>query len=90
MSGKKSKDTNKAIETLGESLRTFGNALGEIFNDPDVKEKAKIFASSVVDAAAKIVEEKVKTEDTKARFRNVGKAAKTLGNSIETHFKDID
>ena len=84
---KKNKETSKAIETLAESLRVFGNTLGEIFNDPDVKEKARIFASSVVDAAAKVVEEKVKSEETKAKFRDAGKAATTLGDSIKSHFK---
>jgi len=86
MPAKKNQETKKAVEKLGEMLRTFGDTLGEIFDDPDVKEKAKALASSVVDAAAKVVEDNVKAEEARAKFRNVGKAAKTLGNSLETHF----
>ena len=80
-------DNKKAAETLGEMIRKFGLSVGEIFDDPEVKEKAKEFAESVVDAAARVGQSKVKTEDVRARFRNVGKAAQTLGNSLDKHFK---
>jgi len=80
-------DNKKAAETLGEMIRKFGTSVGEIFDDPEVKEKAKEFAESVVDAAARVGQSKVKTEDVRARFRNVGKAAQTLGNSLDKHFK---
>ncbi len=76
-----------AAERLGEMLRTFGNTVGEILDDPEVKEKAKAFAQSAVDAAAKVVESKIEDEQVRARFMNVGKAAKNLGNSLEAHFK---
>jgi hypothetical protein len=35
----------------------------------------------------KTSQRKVKDEEVRARFRDVGKAAKTLGATIEKHFK---
>lgn len=84
---KENGETNKAAETFGEMLRAFGASVSEILNDPEVKEKGREFAESVVDAAAKFAQSKVKTEEIRARFRNVGKAAQTLGTSLDKHFK---
>ena len=86
MSSEKDRESKTAAEALGEMLRTFGNTIGEVLDDPKVKASAKEFAASVVDAAAKIAESKVKAEEVRRKFRNVGKAAQTLGNSVETHF----
>ena len=87
MPAQKNRETKTAAETLGEMLRTFGYTVGEILDDPKVKENAKAFAASVVDAAAKVAESKIKAEELRNKFRNVGKAAQTLGNSVETHFQ---
>jgi [ribosomal protein S5]-alanine N-acetyltransferase len=76
----------KTAETLGKMLRDFGDSVGEIFDDPEVKENAKKFAESVTDAAVKVIETKVKDDELKTRIKNVGKAAQTLGNSLEKHF----
>lgn len=77
----------EAAEKFGKALRAFGNTLSEILDDPDVKKSAKEFAESVVDAAAKVVQSKVKDEEVRARFRSVGTAAQTLGKDLEEHFK---
>jgi len=87
MTTNESHETKKATETIGEMLKTFGTTVSEILNDPEVKEKAKAFAESVIDAGAKVAQSRVKAEEARARFRNVGKAAQTLGNSLEKHFK---
>ncbi len=83
---RKSKEEESA-ETLGKMLKAFGNTLSEIFDDPELKKSAKEFAESVVDAAAKVVQSKVEDKEVRARFRNVGEAAVTLGKSLEEHFK---
>jgi [ribosomal protein S5]-alanine N-acetyltransferase len=86
----KKHETKKEAETLSEMLKTFGNTLGEILDDPKVKETAKKFAASLVDAAAKVAESKVKAEDIRGKFRNVGKAAQTFGTSLDKHFKSAE
>lgn len=86
MPPEENRETKKAIDTLGELLRTFGNTVGEILDDPTVKVKAKEFAATVVDAAAKVAESRINAEEKRRKIRNVGKAAQTLGRSVETHF----
>ena len=38
-------------ETFGEMFEAFGKAISEIFNDPDLKEKAKEFGKSATGSA---------------------------------------
>ena len=80
-------ERKRAAETLGKMLKAFGNTVSEILDDPEVKKKAKEFAESVVDAAAKVVQTKIEDNEIRARFRNVGKAAQTLGKSLEDQFR---
>jgi hypothetical protein len=87
MPSEKNKEAKTAAETLGDMLRVFGTTVGEILEDPKVKETARQFAASVVDAAAKVAESRVKKDEVRGKFINVGKAAQTLGRSVETHFK---
>jgi ribosomal-protein-alanine N-acetyltransferase len=86
----KKDEKKKPAETIGEMLKIFGNTVGEILDDPKVKATAKEFAASVVDAAAKFTESKVKKEEIRSKFRNVGKAAQTLGTSLDNHFKSAE
>ncbi len=85
--GRKSR-RDDAAEALGKALKAFGETLGNVFDDPEVKKNARVFADSVVDAAAKVVQGKVEDKEVRARFRTVGEAAETLGKSLEEHFKD--
>ncbi len=83
----KEKQKTKEAETIGEMLRAFGVSISEILDTPEVKVKATEFAESVVDAAVNFSQSKVKDEEVRARFRDVGKAAKVLGNTLEKRFK---
>lgn len=87
MPAKKNQETKETVERMGEMLSAFGTTIGEILDNPEVKEKAKEFAASVVDAAVKVTQSKVKDEEVRAKFRDVGKAAKTLGDTLEKRFK---
>ncbi len=84
---RKKDDKQVAAERFGKLIKTFGETVGEVFDDPELREKAKEFAKTAVDAAAKFADSKIKDADVKARFRTVGKAAQTLGKSLEDHFK---
>jgi hypothetical protein len=87
MPAKQKQDSNQTAEKIGELLKAFGASVSEILETPEVKIKATEFAESVVDAVVKTSQRKVKDEEVRARFRDVGKAAKTLGATIEKHFK---
>lgn len=86
MKSTREQDLKKISENARKMFRTFADNVGEIFDDPDVKAKAKALAESVVDAAAKLGQSKVSSEEMRAKYRNVGKAAQTLGSSLEKHF----
>jgi len=87
MPAKETHETKEVAETIGKMLKAFGASVSEVFDTPEVKIKATEFAESVVDAAVKASQSKVKDEAVRARFRDVGKAAKTLGTTLEEHFK---
>jgi len=75
-----------AAENFGELIKAFGNAVGEIFDDPKLKEKAKEFADSATESA-KIFGSRFKDEEVKAKFQGVGKAAQDFGKSVADCFK---
>jgi [ribosomal protein S5]-alanine N-acetyltransferase len=81
------KSKNETAEAMGKMVRAFGETVGEILDDPKVKQNAKEFAESVVDAAAKVIQSKVEDKEVRAKFRKVGSAAETLGKNLEEHFK---
>jgi hypothetical protein len=87
MPAKQKQETKETAEKIGEILKAFGATVSEILETPEVKLKATEFAESVVDAVVKTSQKKVKDEEVRARVRDVGKAAKTLGATLEKHFK---
>ena len=74
-------------EKFSEMIKAFGNAISEIFDDPTLKEKAKEFTESA-SKSAKVFGSRLKDEEVKAKFRDVGKAAQDFGRSVAEHFKD--
>ena len=83
-------DAKKDAERLGRMVRSFGEAISEIFEDPEVRKKAKDFSQSVIDAAARVVETKVRHEDAKKKFRDAGRAAQSLGKTLVEHFETTE
>ena len=84
----KSKYNRKeAAEKFGQVMKTFGEAVGEILNDPELREKAKEFSQSVIEATAKVIDSHIEDAALKDKFRDVGKAAQTLGKTIDENIK---
>ncbi len=75
----------ETVESFAELFKTFGQAVGDIFNDPVLKEKAKEFADSASVSANKLVD-RLKEDDVKEKFKDVGKAAEDFGKSIANCF----
>jgi len=73
-------------ETFSEMIRTFGDAISEVFDDPKLKEKAKEFVESAAESA-QIFRSRFKDEEVKARFREAGRAAQDFGKGITDYFK---
>ena len=76
-----------SAERFAELFGKFSEAIGEIMEDPELRKKAREFSRTAIDAAARVVESKVRDEEMRSKFRNVGKAAETLSKSLEENFK---
>jgi hypothetical protein len=74
-------------ESFADMFKEFGSAISEIFNDPQLKEKAREFGESA-SASAKVFASRFKDEDVKNKFKDVGKAAKNFGEGVADYFKD--
>jgi [ribosomal protein S5]-alanine N-acetyltransferase len=79
-------DVKKDAESLGKMIRSFGETISEIFEDPELRKKAKEFSQSVIDSAAKVVESKIRNDEAKRKFRDAGRAAQSLGKTLVEHF----
>ena len=75
-SGKKTPAQN-----LGEMFEALGNAIGEIFEDPELKQKAREFGRSARESAESFAG-RFKDEEVREKFREVGRAAKDFGRSV--------
>jgi len=86
MANSDNKEKKDVFESFRLMMEEFGNAVGEVFGDPDLKQKAKEFGESAKDSA-KAFADRFKDEDVKKKFKEVGKAAKKFGKSLEDYFK---
>ena len=86
MSQEEKPDKKPAADDLAEIFRAFGQAISEVFDDPEPKRKVKELADSATDSA-KTLANRFKDEDVKAKFRDVGKAAEAFGKSVADDFK---
>jgi hypothetical protein len=75
-----------ASENFVQMFEAFGRAISEIFNDPNLKEKAKELGRSVVESG-ETLGRRFQDEDVKAKFTDVGKAAQEFGKSLVDYFK---
>ena len=68
-------------------FEALGNAMGQIFNDPKVKEKAADLGKAIKESALTLGE-RFKDEEVKAKFRDAGKAAQAFGKSVTDMLND--
>ena len=87
MSSEEQYSKKSAAESFGDMFKAFGDAMGEIFNDPELKEQAKEFGKNAAKSASTFGS-RFKDEEVKAKFRDVGKAAQSFGKSVVDSFKD--
>lgn len=86
MSQEQNVDKKTPAENFVEMFKVFGQAMSEVFNDPALKEKAREFVESASESA-KTLGSRLKDEDVKDRFRDVGIAAEDFGKSVADCFK---
>jgi len=76
-----------AAENFAKMFEAFGDAISQIFKDPELKEKAKEFGKSATESA-EAFGSRFKDEDVREKFRDVGKAAQDFGKSVTDYFKE--
>jgi len=81
------KKDKSPIESFGDMVKEFGEAIGKIFSDPELKKKAKEFAKSAEDSA-KAFGKRFRDEEVKDKFKDFGKAARNFGNDVSDYFKN--
>jgi len=81
------KKDKSPIESFGDMVKEFGEAIGKIFSDPELKKKAKEFAKSAEDSA-KAFGKRFRDEEVKDKFKDFGKAARNFGNGVSDYFKN--
>ncbi len=87
MSEEQKSESKRATDTFAGMLRAFGQALEEVFDDPQLKQSAREFADSAVDSARTLAG-RFGDDDVKAKFREVGRAAEEFGRSVEAYFEE--
>ena len=75
-----------AGESLGQMLTAFGQAISEIFNDPELKAKAKEFGDAATESAATLGR-RFEDDDVKEKLRQAGAATEDFGRTLSDHFK---
>ncbi len=78
---------SKLTDSFSRIFTSFGQALSEIFNDPELKTKAKELGKSAA-ASANTFAGRFKDEEVKSKFEEVGKAAQEFGNGIARTSKE--
>ena len=83
---KKEQTDRSATDSLEQMFTAFGQAIGEIFNDPDLKAKAKELGNAA-SVSMETLGRRFKDEEVRERFRQAGDAAEDFGRSVSDYFK---
>ncbi|MEA2015110.1 MAG: hypothetical protein U9O59_00060 [Actinomycetota bacterium] len=83
MTDNKKKDP---VESFGKMINEFGEAVSKIFDDPELKNKARDFARSTEDSA-NAFGKRFKDEGVREKFRDFKEAALNFGSSVSDYFK---
>jgi ribosomal-protein-alanine N-acetyltransferase len=68
-------------DNLGDMFDALGDAMGQIFNDPKLKEKARDLGKAAKESA-ETLGERFKDEEVKAKFKEVGRAAQAFSKNV--------
>ena len=83
---KKGQADRSATESLEQMFTAFGQAIGEIFNDPELKAKAKELGGAAT-VSMEALGQRFKDEEVREKFRRAGDAAEAFGRSVSDYFK---
>jgi [ribosomal protein S5]-alanine N-acetyltransferase len=87
MEEQKQTDNKKAADNLNDMFEAFGSAMGQIFNDPKLKEKARDLGKAAKESA-ETLGERFKDEEVQSKFKEVGRAAQAFGKNVSDLFSE--
>ncbi|MDD5398057.1 MAG: hypothetical protein PHU70_03145 [Dehalococcoidia bacterium] len=87
MEESKSGQKKSAADNLGDMFDALGDAMGQIFNDPKLREKARDLGKAAKESA-ETLGERLKDDEVKAKFKDVGKAAQAFGKNVAGIFTE--
>lgn len=77
---------HKPGDSFGQMVTAFGQAIGEIFNDPELKARAREFGEATSESA-RALGRRFKDEEVRDKFRQASEAAEQFGHSVADCFK---
>ncbi len=75
-----------ASDSLRQMFTALGEAFSEVFNDPELKAKAREFGDAATESAIHLGR-RFKDDDVRERFRQAGEAAEEFGRSVADYFR---
>lgn len=81
-------DPKKLSESFNQIFTSFGEALSKIFNDPELKARAKEFGSSAA-ASASTFASRFKDKEVREKFAQAAFAAKEFGLGLVNEADEI-
>lgn len=83
---KKHTSEPRPADSLRQMFIAFGEAFGEVLNDPELKAKAKDMGDAATYSAVRLAR-RLQDEEVKERFRKAGDAAEVFGRSVADYFR---
>lgn len=87
MAEKDKQENKNPIDNFVEMFEAFGVAMGKVFDDPELKKKAREFGKAASDSASTLGN-RFKDEEVQGKFEEMGKAAEQFGKSVADMFKE--
>ena len=82
----KEQNDRSASDSLEQMFTAFGQAIGEIFKDPELKAKAKELGDAAT-VSMETLGRRFKDEEVREKFRQAGDAAEEFGRSVSDYFR---
>ena len=73
-------------DSLEQMFTAFGQAIGEIFKDPELKAKAKELGDAAT-VSMEALGRRFQDEEVRERFKQAGDAAEEFGRSVSDYFR---
>lgn len=82
-------ENKTAAKNLGDAVTSLGAAMGKIFNDPLLKEKAGDLGKAITESA-ETLGNRFKDPEVKVKFKEAGDSVQAIGKNISDTFGKVE